>query len=177
MQPKQLQNLITATVNYLDKEIGEYFNGALNKPEAVDLLFGTCCVESDCGYRVRQISGPALGIMQMEPATHYDIWLNFIANNAGLLEFATMYLVPYGYNKTTTKIIAERMQRHLEFDLRYAIIMARLHYYRVSAAIPELGPGYITDLGEYWKKYYNTIDGRGGVGEFVVKFNKYGGIE
>ena len=46
---------------------------------AVNLLLGTCAQESRMGTYVHQLgNGPALGIYQIEPATHNDIWANFL---------------------------------------------------------------------------------------------------
>ena len=42
----------------------------LYSPEAVTLMLGTACVESQCGEYLQQVpSGPALGIFQIEMAT------------------------------------------------------------------------------------------------------------
>ena len=47
--------------------------------EAEDLLIGTAAQESHLGTYLRQLGdGPALGIFQMEPATHNDIHENFL---------------------------------------------------------------------------------------------------
>ena len=45
---------------------------------AANLLLGTAAIESDMGQFLRQINGPALGIYQMEPSTHLDIWQNYL---------------------------------------------------------------------------------------------------
>ena len=39
---------------------------------------GTAAVESRMGTYLRQIGGPALGIWQVEPATHLDCWDNWL---------------------------------------------------------------------------------------------------
>lgn len=42
---------------------------------AENLLLGTTAQESHMGTYIKQVGkGPALGIYQMEPATHKDIW-------------------------------------------------------------------------------------------------------
>ena len=46
---------------------------------AENLILGTAVQESECGYYLHQLGdGPALGIYQMEPATHDDCWNNFL---------------------------------------------------------------------------------------------------
>ncbi|KAF0118141.1 MAG: hypothetical protein FD149_866 [Rhodospirillaceae bacterium] len=52
----------------------------LHSPAAEALLLGTAIQESRLGTYLRQTGGgPALGVYQMEPATHEDIWTNFLA--------------------------------------------------------------------------------------------------
>ena len=52
--------------------------------DAVQLLLFTCAVESDGGTYLKQLKGPALGIYQMEPETHNDIWQNYIKSKTSL---------------------------------------------------------------------------------------------
>ena len=48
-------------------------------PAAENLVIGTAAHESGgCRY-LTQIGGPALGLYQIEPATHDDLWTNFLA--------------------------------------------------------------------------------------------------
>lgn len=54
------------------KEIGLYSDTALN------LVTGTGLVESGFRVTVQSGGGPALGWFQMEPATHDDIWRNYL---------------------------------------------------------------------------------------------------
>ena len=50
----------------------------LDSQAARELLLGTALQET--GLRnIQQVGGPALGYFQMEPATHDDIWENFLA--------------------------------------------------------------------------------------------------
>ncbi|QNT79169.1 hypothetical protein [Entomobacter blattae] len=44
---------------------------------AINLVTGTALAESHARY-VKQINDPALGLWQMEPATHKDIWQNYL---------------------------------------------------------------------------------------------------
>ena len=61
----------------LDRDIIEPVLSRLHaaSPAARALLLGTAAQESAMGRYIRQLrGGPALGIFQMEPATHDDIW-------------------------------------------------------------------------------------------------------
>ena len=51
----------------------------MNSTSAVELLLGTMATESWAGTYIKQIkNGPALGVYQMEPATHDDIVINYL---------------------------------------------------------------------------------------------------
>ena len=127
---------------------------------AVNLLLGTCAQESHFGRFLRQLGGgPALGVFQMEPATLNDIWGNWINNRA---DFAQA-LAEMGYD-------TPRPSR-LVYDMRYAAIMARIHYFRKPDPLPAWHDPYA--LGKYWKDHYNTHLGRGTVEEFEHNYRKY----
>jgi len=149
--------------NQLQKEIIEptLRRLDLHSKAAVHLLLGTCAQESHMGEYIRQLgNGPALGIYQMEPATHDDIVENFLQYKRQLKQRIAR---EFGYNN----YIADRMI----YDLRYATVMARLHYFRVAAAIPP--STQIEALAAYWKRYYNTHLGAGTVEEFIENYNRF----
>ena len=54
----------------------------------------------------------------------------------------------------------------LETNDKFAILMARLHYMRVSEKIPD----NIISIADYYKKYYNTIKG---ADMFISRWNYY----
>ena len=126
-------------------------------PAAENLLIGTALVESRLTY-IRQLGGgPALGLFQMEPATHDDIWENYLRFRDELADSVRGDSAPY----------AER----LIYDLRYACAMARAHYMRVPKALPDAYN--IEGLGAYWKDHYNTNLGKGTVQKFVDAYTEY----
>ena len=47
---------------------------------------GTITQESRATYVKQLGNGPALGLAQMEPATHDDIWINFLKYKTALAE-------------------------------------------------------------------------------------------
>jgi hypothetical protein len=121
------------------------YSHAFNSKSAVELLLGTCAVESDFGTYLHQIDGPALGIFQMEPTTFY-----WIATRYGFSEYSHF---------------------DLKWDLRLAVLMARYRYWAVAEPLP--GSDNIEALARYWKRYYNTYLGSGKVGDFITKYKKY----
>jgi hypothetical protein len=126
------------------------------------LILGTACTESDCGRWLRQIGGPALGIHQMEPATHDDIWDRFLIHRPSLMERVKYFSICYGNGKG-----AEEMAG----NLYYATAMCRIHYLRVPAPIPDNLPAQAA----YWKQYYNTPAGSGSVDKYISKWNQFVG--
>lgn len=128
---------------------------------AENLVMGTAAQESHLKY-VRQIGGgPAVGLFQMEPATHIDIWDNYLQYRDRLAEKILDSISAPGIPK------AERMM----WDLRYAAIMCRVHYRRVPKPLPDKHE--IHSLAEYWKEFYNTPEGAGTVYEFVQNYGKW----
>ncbi|CAH8235327.1 conserved hypothetical protein [Vibrio aestuarianus] len=134
---------------------------------AVQLVVGTIFTESRAKYLKQHGNGPALGIIQMEPATHDDIWLNFLKYKnelAGKVNAASSYVE---FDKAS---VISVHANELVFNLRYAVAMCRVHYLRKPEALPKAGD--IPALGRYWKKHYNTELGKGKVTDFIEKFPK-----
>lgn len=135
--------------------------GMLSKP-AVQLLLGTCAQESHMGEYIHQQGGPALGIYQMEPATHADIWANFILHRDDLAGRLWNYLPDHSRCPDP---------RHLMWNLPYATAMCRLHYYRVSAPIPN----NLIDQAAYYKKHYNTAGGAASESGYIGNYQRFVG--
>ena len=135
------------------------------------LLHGTIASESIYGtYLVQLNNGPALGICQMEPATHDDIWKNWLQHRRAVADRVSYYLgLPSGEWQNTT---FSAMAPYMIWNLKYAVAMAACHYRRVPAELPEESEATVFSLAEYWKKHYNTHKGRGTVTDFVAKWER-----
>lgn len=120
----------------------------MNSLNALELLLFTCAVESDGGKFLKQKNGVALGIYQMEPATHSDIWVNYIQRKEKIKE-----ILAEKFN-----ILEKPDNDRLLYDLRYATIMTRLHYYRITQPLPEHNNP--NEIWLYYKQYYNTYFGK-----------------
>lgn len=95
---------------------------------AVNLLLGTCAQESRMGHFLRQQGGgPALGIFQMEPATHADIWANYLMFHEDLAGRIWSYLPDASRSPDPDYLIC---------NLKYATAMARVHYRRSPLPLP-----------------------------------------
>lgn len=61
--------------------------------------------------------------------------------------------------------------RQLQFNLGYGIVMARFKYRMTPMPLP---PGDdVLQMARYWKRYYNTVNGRGRMEEFVGAWQRY----
>jgi hypothetical protein len=125
-----------------------------------ELLLGTALVESRLTWRKQMGNGPARGLYQMEMATHDDIWDNYLSYRKSLADKVLQF-------KTSHKANAEE---ELINNDSYATAMARVHYARVKEAIPDAGD--IVGMANYWKKYYNTILGKGFPDKYVEVWNQ-----
>jgi len=119
----------------------------LYNKSAVNLLLGTAAQESKFGTYIRQINGPALGIFQMEKPT-FDWLKNIYGSKYPIGEFD-----------------------ELEYNLKLAILLARLRYRIVKEPLPDANNE--EGLARYWKKYYNTPLGKGTIEQFINNYKKY----
>jgi hypothetical protein len=129
--------------------------------DAEELLVFTCAVESDGGTYLKQVNGPALGIYQMEPNTYNDIWHNYIIPKNSLF----MVLL------SNFNVISMPEEDRLIYDLRYATLMARIHYVRVLEKLPQASDTLA--IWQYYKKYYNTPNGAATRDESIEKYRKF----
>ncbi|GBR14014.1 hypothetical protein [Gluconobacter frateurii] len=131
----------------------------LGGSSAVNLLTGTALAESRGTYLKQIGGGPALGLWQMEPATHDDCWDNFLRfpvgkRLGGILEDMLAPDLPRSAQMVT--------------NLRYACAMARIRFYRVKDALPVASNPYA--LSRYHKVHYNTVLGAADSAANVIFF-------
>lgn len=142
--------VIEPTLNYLE----------MSSPAAINLLLGTALMESRLKHLIQKPNGPALGLYQMEPATHKDIWDNFLKYKQALAERVGGLIAPSPESET-----------QLKTNLSYATAMCRIHYYRAPTKLPDAED--LEGLSNYWKKYYNTELGAGKPEEFREVYSVY----
>lgn len=135
----------TLVIRPVLREIG------LWSPTAENLVLGTGITESRLKYVKQLGTGPALGIFQMEPFTHNDIWRTSLWGKP-------MGTVIGNLIRPFTGIAPSPL--HLITNLAYAAAMCRAHYWRILAPLPE---NNAMALAKYWKQYYNTPLGAGTV--------------
>lgn len=132
-------------------------------PAAEQLVMATGMAES-LFTQTRQIAsykplkyGPARGWFQMEPATHNDIWANYLGSSRRAL-------ILEGLRKISDN---PGDPEELVKNQQYAAAMCRIHYLRISERLPEKDHWY--GMAAYWKKYYNTRLGKGTIDGFLQK--------
>ena len=154
MSADQLREVITQTLK--ESQFVMSLDGA------VELLLMTAAVESNFGTYIRQITGPALGIFQCEPATHDDLVWRFLPSRPDYLKL----FLKFCWNKTEFPTAIT-----MKHNLQYAVLIARLKYLTVPAAMPTAKD--TLGLAMYWKKYYNTHLGAGTIEGAIKKYNLY----
>ena len=167
MDPQQLHDFII-------KPTLEYMGCNHDSKEARFLLLCTAAIESDCGYYIKQVGGPALGIWQMEPKTHQDINLNCDALNASSMQKIQCSLyMPYNEASDISGLLNNPM---------YACCMARLKYSMTPKQLPKLTGVAKEDLKSfyyYYAKHYHGVDssgkelGKSTYNKWVMKIEKH----
>lgn len=112
----------------------------LPKTEAAVRLICMVCAHESGGFTyTKQVIGPALGLLQMEPLTYKDV---------------SGYALQKGYLKNLLPGPAER----LIFDFYFAVAMARVFFLRIVEPLPNEND--LKGLARYAKKYWNTVKGK-----------------
>lgn len=126
-------------------------------PAAENLLIGTAITESRLQYVAQLQNGPARSVFQMEPRTHDDIWEHFLPSRPDVAEKLELLLgdLPDGLDPMVG-------------NLFYATGMARVFYLRIPKRLPHCEDSH--GMAEYWKKYYNTMLGKGIVSDAIPHF-------
>lgn len=154
MNLKHLRDLVITPVL---RHLGMY------SPAAVQLVLGTAIQESG-GFHLMQLGGgPALGLYQMEPATHDDIWRTFLYYRPDIADRVRTLELPGWYDDDNA--------REMEGNLYYATALCRLRYWRVSEPLPP--PDDIHSIARYWKYHYNTHLGKGSTDEFLHNWQRH----
>lgn len=137
----------------------------LNSEAARRLLMGTIAHESK-GFFIDQVLGPtdrqlgpAYGLFQIEPATHDDVWVNFLSYRPDL-------------QKRMEALRASFPASHIQLatNLYYATAVARYLYYRRPEALPKADDD--EGLAEYWKSWYNSELGSGTITKFLYDYRE-----
>lgn len=124
---------------------------------AENLLCGTALQESGLEHITQMGGGPALGPFQMEPATHDDIWKNYLSGRHDLV-------------LSLDALMLQGVSEHIQLigNWFYAAAMCRIAYFRAAPPLPDADD--IPALAAYWKAHYNTAGGAGTAEEWVANY-------
>lgn len=128
---------------------------------AEELILGTAIQESKLTALKQYGNGPALGLFQMEPATHEDIWNHYLRNRRELAFKASGLLIVDFHMDIVDQLTG---------NLWYAAAMCRIHYRRRPEALPPVGN--TRAQADYWKMFYNTMSGKGTVEQYINSWNE-----
>jgi hypothetical protein len=123
-----------------------YVIAALGSPWAINQVTGTAVVESDCTYLQQLGGGPALGLFQMEPATHDDCWANYLTYNTALK--ARMQNIAGQASPSAALMVT---------NLAYAAAMCRIKYWRSPLKSPAATDA--AGCANYHKTVFNSALG------------------
>jgi len=137
------------------------WNGAMNALSAENLLVGTAVQESRLTYLAQLGGGPALSVMQIEPATNDDVWTNYLAFRDDLASIVE-----------SLSAGSTHSAQQLPWNIGYSIAIARLVFWRQSAPLPA-DPNNLNALGQYWKDHYNSAGDAGTAEEWVTNYQRY----
>lgn len=127
--------------------------------DALHLLLGTAAAESSL-VDVIGDSGKSLSIFQINEKTYIDIW------NRYLIQQKPQWLVDIiRYLQYPTVVPFS----HVKTNLALAIYTARLKYYMIKEKLPNYKD--VEGMAAYWKKYYNTHEGKGTEKHFIDNYN------
>lgn len=163
------------TANELIKLVSDatelLFNRQPTRNELI-LLIGTVAIESGWGngfVRKQYGGGPARGIVQMEGNTAVDIFKNYLVYKKDVYD-KVIAVMTNSKDIQPFKVPSKKeLEKALETDDRFAMMMARLLYLRV----PEVIPTDMISIANYYKKYYNTYKGKSTADMFISRWNYY----
>jgi len=131
---------------------------------AENLVLGTLMQESDLRALKQYGAGPALGLAQVEPATHTSLWLHSIPGIAGLAEKLKALLAPVDHQDLPLP-----NELALTHNLLYAAAICRVRYYIVPQRLPLQNDPMA--MATYWLRYYNA-GGKGTIAAALPDFQR-----
>ena len=156
---KQVESLVKQTCSLLGSKYAS--------DDAVRLVVATGIVESRYEYIKQMGDGPARSFWQVEAATAVDNLAHYLKHRPKLMQkCADASYVDLKHWQNFDEKIWEEI---LEKNIAAGIIHCRLKYWRV----PKRMPNTIEGMSIYWKKYYNTEQGKGNPEHFIDACRKY----
>ena len=157
INPDQMKGLIKRVLQKID----------LYSSEAAEFIYNIGLVESKYIY-IQQISGPAVGVYQIEPWVGVDIIQNYLQYRPELMKLvaSACYLDWSHFTAPREK----DWEYILTTNLAAQIVFCRLHLRRIPKRLPKT----LDEPATQWKVYYNTAKGKGTPEKYCEIVQKYG---
>lgn len=160
IHPKDLKDLIISpTLILLDRIIP-----GIDSVPGLDLLCGTAAQASNCGHRlIDPTDGKWLGIYGMS-AGMYERTIDYMQETMIDTRTSGRTTIWNAMHYSQTFGLFHANAEKMVYDLQFATIMARMHYWRQEEALPtdihfftddnsEEHQDYIANLATYWGTY------------------------
>lgn len=171
-----LDHIVRPTLAYVNLPHGE-ISGPSER-----LIISTAAHESLGFTRIYQMSnGPALSFWQIEPATARYLWSRYVLDRPSSslaiklqsLVFPVRLTLPNGGIPISSLSPTDAMLRQLAINHSLACAIARLKYFDSPFQFQETDLDKPADLAGLWKKYYNSLVGKGTIEEFLENYETF----
>ncbi len=135
--PSELQHLvIRPTLKYL----GDYSLAAQT------LLLATAAMESELGFHLKSEHKRGLGVYQISPRSHQNIWDQYLAKDPDMASKVRGLASQHDF----------LTQPHLELttNLKYATAIAWMIYKRKAKALPAAND--ILAMAKFWRRHFHS---------------------
>jgi hypothetical protein len=159
ISPTQIKSLIKSTC----EGMGEKFASE----DAITLIHETGVVESGYKYLRQLGDGPAKSFWQIEPLSAVDNLQHYLKHRKSLmLRCAMVSMIDLKHWQNNDERLWSNI---LEKNISAAIVHCRIKYWRV----PKPMPNTLEGRSFYWKKYYNTDQGKGTTEKYIDTVKEY----
>lgn len=115
---------------------------------AENLLLGTAARESGLGFHLKMANTQALGIYQISPKMHRNIWDRFLAPKSDLSSLVR--------GLASQREFLSHPHHELATNLAYATAIAWLVYWRHEPNVTKIESTDIKSMGRLWQKYFHS---------------------
>jgi hypothetical protein len=129
---------------------------------AENLLLGTAAQESGLGFHLKTRRGHSLGIFQIHPQTHNNLWDKYLVNNPDLASKVRGLASQHEF--------LSHPHAELATNLSYATAIAWMVYCRSGKPLPSADDRH--GLAKFWQRHFHSRL-RGSVEEFTDNYQKF----
>jgi len=159
ISPTQIKSLIKSTC----EGMGDKFAS----DDAITLIHETGLVESGYKYLRQLGDGPAKSFWQIEPLSAVDNLQHYLKHRKSLmLRCAMVSMIDLKHWQNNDERLWANI---LEKNIAAGIVHCRIKYWRV----PKPMPNTLEGRAKYWKKYYNTDQGKGTEEKYIDIVKEY----